>query len=60
MEETEMLKAVMFEDALIKTFAMSMILGTLPAENATSKSLIIEPFLNPATFKDMNDGNASS
>lgn len=40
-----MLKAVMFEAALIKTFAISVVLGTVADANRMSMSLMMDPFL---------------
>lgn len=40
-----MLKAVIFEAELIKTFAISVVFGTAEDPNSILMSLIIDPFL---------------
>lgn len=58
MEVLSMLKAVMFEAALIKVFAISVLLGTDVGAKLRPTLLMIDPLLNEITIKARNEANA--
>lgn len=57
-EVMSMLKAVMFEAALIKTVPIAVVVGTEDELNATSMLLMIDPLLNLVTVKWWKETNA--
>lgn len=58
MELVSMLKAVMFEAALIKTLPIAVLLGTAVDANSRVALVMIDPLLNESTFIKRNDENS--